>query len=77
MRVGMALAAVGALATLVALLPLVAPAVPSASWLWFVAVGGIGVGVAMALWGVLRAARVRSRYLAGTPDGGSSKLPRS
>lgn len=60
---GGALAAVGALAALVALLPLVTDAVQPASWLWFVAIGGVGVGVGMALWGMVRAARARSRYL--------------
>lgn len=61
-RVGGVIAAVGVVASLLALLPLVADGVEAASWLWFVAIFGVGVGVGMALWGMVRAARARSRY---------------
>lgn len=62
-RVGGVLAAIGAVATAFALLPLLASAVQPVPWLWFVAVGGVGVGVFLALWGMVRAARARSRAL--------------
>lgn len=62
-RIGGVIAAVGALAALVGLLPLLVPAVPSAPVIWFVAIGGVGVGVALSLWGMVRAARGRSREL--------------
>ena len=65
-RVGGVIAAVGVVASLLALLPLITDAVEPTSWLWFIAIGGVGVGVGLALWGMVRAARARSRYL--TPD---------
>lgn len=63
-RVGGVIAAIGVVASLFALLPLVADGVEAASWLWFVAIFGVGVGVGMALWGMVRAARERSKYFA-------------
>lgn len=63
-RVGAVIGAVGVVASLLALLPLVVASAPSAAWLWFVAVGGVAIGGVLAMWGVVRAARARSRYLA-------------
>jgi len=63
-RIGGLLFAAGAVATLVALVPLLTNRVEPAAALWFIAVGGIGLGTAMALWGMVRSARQRSRYLA-------------
>lgn len=60
-RVGGIVAAVGAVAALVALVPLVISDVEPMPVLWFLAVGGVGIGVAMSLWGLVRAARSRSR----------------
>ncbi|TXH44606.1 MAG: hypothetical protein E6Q90_03435 [Actinobacteria bacterium] len=62
-RIGGILAAVGAVAALIGLLPLLVPAVPSQPAIWFVAIGGVGVGVALSLYGMVRAARARSRAL--------------
>lgn len=63
-RMGAVIGAIGVVASLLALLPLVVDSAPSASWLWFIAVGGVSVGSLLAIWGVVRAARARSRYLA-------------
>lgn len=63
-RVGGIIAAVGVVASLFALLPLVSDGVEPASWLWFVAIGGVGIGVGLALWGMVRAAQARSKYFA-------------
>lgn len=57
------MAALGAAAAFVALLPLVVSGVEPMPALWFLAIGGVGIGVGMSLWGVVRAARSRSRYL--------------
>lgn len=65
-RIGGVIAAVGVVASLFALLPLISDGVEAASWLWFVAIFGVGVGFGMALWGMVRAARARSRYFAGS-----------
>lgn len=62
-RVGGLIAAVGAVATLVSLIPLLNDSFAPPPWLWFVAIGGVGVGVGLSLWGMVRAARARSRYL--------------
>lgn len=62
-RIGGLIAAVGVVASLFALLPLITD-VQAAWWLWFVAIGGVSIGVGMALWGMVRAARARTRYLA-------------
>lgn len=62
-RIGGVIAAVGALAALVGLLPLLLPSVPASPAIWFVAIGGVGVGVALSLYGIVRAARARSREL--------------
>ncbi|MCB0916438.1 MAG: hypothetical protein H6525_03020 [Actinobacteria bacterium] len=62
-RAGGLIAAVGAVATLVALVPLFVDSFSPPPWLWFVAIGGVGVGVGLSLWGMVRAARARSRYL--------------
>lgn len=58
--------AVGALAAVFALLPLVSDVVEPHASLWFLAVGGVGVGVGLSLLGVVVDARQRSRYFAGT-----------
>ena len=63
-RIGGIIAAIGVVASLFALLPLVVDWFEAASWLWFVAIGGVGLGVGMALWGMVRAARARSKYFA-------------
>lgn len=63
-RIGGIIAAVGLVASLLALLPLVTDGIESAPWMWFVAIGGVGIGVGLALWGMVRAARARSRYFA-------------
>lgn len=62
-RIGGVLAAIGAVAALVALVPLVSDALQPQAWLWFVAIGGIGIGVGLSLLGLVRAARWRTRYL--------------
>ncbi len=68
-RIGGLLAAIGVLATLVALLPLVVDGVKPMAWLWFVAIGGVGIGVGLALWGIVRAARARGRFLSASSPG--------
>ena len=65
-QVGGIIAAIGVVASLVGLLPLVVDGVEAGSWLWFVAIGGVSIGVGLALWGMVRAARARSKYFA--PD---------
>lgn len=67
-RVGGALFAVGAVAVVIALIPLVSDAVTPHAVLWFIAVGGIGIGTAFALWGIVVGARDRSRFLATAGD---------
>lgn len=62
MRVGGIVAGLGALAALIAMLPLVMDVQP-APVLWFLAIGGVGIGVGMALWGMVRAARARTRAM--------------
>lgn len=62
-RIGGWLAAAGFIASLIALLPLVISELPSWPWLWFVAIGGVSIGVGMVLWGILRSARARGAYL--------------
>lgn len=65
-RLGGVLFAIGALAALLALVPLVSDAIEPHASLWFLAVGGIGVGVGLSLLGLVVDARHRSRYFAGT-----------
>lgn len=62
-RIGGVLAAFGVVATAIALLPLLVSSVQPVPLLWFAAVGGVGIGVFLALWGMVRAARARSRAL--------------
>lgn len=69
-RTGGVIFAVGAVAALIALVPLVSDAIEPHASLWFLAVGGIGVGMGMSLWGLVVGARHRSRYLAD-PLGGA------
>lgn len=65
-RIGAVVAGVGVVAALVALLPLVLSGAPTVAPLWFVAVGGVAVGVALVLLGLVRSARSRGRYLRGS-----------
>lgn len=62
-RLGGLIAVVGAVATLVSLVPLFSESFSPPPWLWFVAIGGVGIGVGMSLWGMVRAARARSRFV--------------
>jgi hypothetical protein len=67
-RVGGVFFAVGAVAVVIAFVPLVSEAVTPHAALWFIAVGCIGIGTALALWGIVVGARDRSRFLADDGD---------
>ena len=62
-RIGGVVAGLGALVALIALLPLLFGSIKPTPFLWFLAVGGVGFGVGIALWGIVRAARARSRVM--------------
>ena len=59
------------MAALLVLAQLVFPDLKLPPIMWFVAIGGVGVGVGLALFGVLRSARARRSIVAarGTSTG--------
>lgn len=73
-RVGGVVFAVGAVAAVVALVPLVSDAIEPHASLWFFAVGGIGIGMGLALWGLVVDARARSRYFGDAAAGSATRL---
>ncbi|MDQ1246495.1 MAG: hypothetical protein QG597_863 [Actinomycetota bacterium] len=70
-RAGGVIGGLGALAALLVLAQLVFPDLKLPPIMWFVAIGGVGVGVGLALFGVLRSARARRSIVAarGTSTG--------
>jgi hypothetical protein len=69
LRAGVAVTVVGLVLTVVAMVPLVASSVSLPPWFWFCSML-TGVGLAMVLIGLLRAARARGRRIVTQTRGG-------